>query len=317
MPRGLRRSVVYADGTSHTPLDAAIAALAAIQHGVVALAQLIELGLSASAVRDRAARGALHPIYRGVYAVGHTKLTAKGRRMAAVLAYGRATISHMTAAAHLGLLSSSSGLIHVTTSGRPKSRKGIRAHAGSTLLQRDVVLVDGIPTTNWARTLLDIAPYISRRALERAMDRSMTLELFDLHALEDVLGRADGRPGAQLIRQVLAEHEIGTTETRTDFEDVLFTIVDAAGIRRPVCDYPIEAGEEEPITVDFAWISERVVVEFESWRFHSDPIAQARDLRRYRALTLAEWIVLPIPERDIASPGRVEADLRKGLRRAQ
>ncbi len=237
--------------------------------------------------------------------------------MAAVLAYGRATISHMTAAAHLGLLSSSSGLIHVTTSGRPKSRKGIRAHAGSTLLQRDVVLVDGIPTTNWARTLLDIAPYISRRALERAMDRSMTLELFDLHALEDVLGRADGRPGAQLIRQVLAEHEIGTTETRTDFEEVLFTIVDAAGIRRPVCDYPIEAGEEEPITVDFAWISERVVVEFESWRFHSDPIAQARDLRRYRALTLAEWIVLPIPERDIASPGRVEADLRKGLRRAQ
>ena len=218
MPRGLRRSVVYADGSAQTPLDAAIAALAAAQHGVVALAQLVELGLSASAVRDRVARGALHSIHRGVYAVGHAKLTAKGRRMAAVLAYGRAALSHTTAATHIGLLNSSSGLVHVTTGGRPRSRKGIRAHSGATLLGRHVELVDRIPTTNWARTLLDIAPHVSRRALERAMDRSMTLELFDLG--------------------------------------------------------------------------------------------------RYRALTLSGWTVLPIPERDVATPGQVEAELVRALRGA-
>ncbi len=316
MPRGLRRSVVYADGSAQTPLDAAIGSLAAVQHGVVALVQLIELGLSASGVRDRVARGALHSIHRGVYAVGHARLTAKGRRMAAVLAYGRAALSHTTSAAHIGLLNSSTGLIHVTVSGRPKSRKGIRAHCGSTLLERDVVLIDNIPTTNWARTLLDIAPHVSRRALERAMDRTMTLELFDLPILEDVLDRANGRAGAPLIRRVLAEHEIGTTETRTDFEEVLFSIVDRAGIHRPTCNYVIEAGQEEPITVDFAWVAERVVVEFESWRFHSDAIAQARDLARYRALTLSGWTVLPIPERDVATPGRVEADLVWALRGA-
>jgi len=259
----------------------------------------------------------LHGIHRGVYAVGHANLTVKGWRMAAVLAYGRAALSHTTATSQMGLLSSASGLIHVTTSGRPKSRNGIRAHSGASLLARDVVVVDGILTTNWARTLLDVAPLISCRGLERAFDRAMTLELFDLRTLDDVLERAAGRAGAPLIRKVLADHEIGTTETRTDFEEVMFSIVDAAGIRRPVCDYVIDVGEEVPATVDFAWVPERVIVEFDSWRFHSDPIAQARDRRRYRALTLLGWTVLPIPERDVVTPGLVEADLRKALRRAQ
>jgi hypothetical protein len=280
---------------------------------VIALAQLVKLGLSASAVRSRVERGYLHPIHRGVYAVGHANLTAKGRRMAAVLAYGRAALSHTTAAAHIGLLNSSSGLIHVTTSGRGKSRAGIKAHSGATLLERDVVLIGNIPTTNWARTVLDIAPSVSRRALERAFDRSMTLELFDLRVLEDVLARANGRPGVPLIEQVLAEHEIGTTETRTDFEEILFSIVDAAGIRRPICDYAIEAGEEVPLTVDFVWIPERVVVEFESLRWHSNPIAQARDKRRYRSLSLAGWKSLPVSEKDISDPARIARELTAAL----
>ncbi len=313
MPRGLRRNVAHSNASSHTPLDAAIAALAAVQHGVVALWQLVDLGLSTAGVRARVARGALHSIHRGVYAVGHAKLTAKGRRMAAVLAYDRAAISHITAAAHIGLLNSESGLIHVTTSGRGKSRTGIKAHSGATLLERDVVLVDGIPTTNWARSLLDMAPAISRRGLERAFDRSMTLELFDLRTLEDILDRANGRAGAPLVRQVLAEHEIGTTETRTDFEEVLFSIVDAAGIHRPVCDYAIETGEEIPLTVDFAWVPERVVVEFDSIRWHSTPIARARDRRRYRSLSLAGWTPLPFSEKDVADPSRIAGELSAAL----
>lgn len=313
MHRGLRRNVALSGATSQTPLDAAIAALAAVQHGVVALAQLVDLGLSASGVRARVARGALHRIHRGVYAVGHVNLTAKGYRMAAVLAYGRAALSHFTATSHIGLLESSASVIHVTVSGRPRSRPGIRAHSGATLLERDVVEINNIPCINWARTLLDIAPFVSRRGLERAFDRTMTLELFDLRVLDDVLARGRGRAGVPIIRDVLSEHEIGTTETRSDFEEVLFSIVDHAGIRRPVCNYAIEAGEETPITVDFAWVPERVVVEFDSWRNHKNPIAQARDKRRYRALTLADWTVLPIAERDVTEPDRVAAELASAL----
>lgn len=69
-------------------LDVAVSELARRQHGVVALEQLVALGLSARAVQQRAARGRLHRLYRGVYAVGHTALAREGRWLAAVLACG-------------------------------------------------------------------------------------------------------------------------------------------------------------------------------------------------------------------------------------
>ena len=47
--------------------------LAGRQHGVVRVAQLRELGLDGSAVAKRQARGDLHRVYPGVYAVGHTR----------------------------------------------------------------------------------------------------------------------------------------------------------------------------------------------------------------------------------------------------
>jgi len=46
-----------------------IARLAARQHGVVALPQLLAFGLSASGVRSRIERGRLHTVHQGVYAV--------------------------------------------------------------------------------------------------------------------------------------------------------------------------------------------------------------------------------------------------------
>ena len=76
-------------------LDAEIAQIARAQHGLVALPQLVELGLSPRAVSDRVAAGRLHRIHRGVFAVGHRRLTREGRWMSAVLAAGpRSALSH-------------------------------------------------------------------------------------------------------------------------------------------------------------------------------------------------------------------------------
>jgi hypothetical protein len=53
-------------------VDALIARLATDQDGVVARAQLAALGLSRGATEHRLRTGRLIPLYRGVYAVGHT-----------------------------------------------------------------------------------------------------------------------------------------------------------------------------------------------------------------------------------------------------
>ena len=86
------------------PVDLAIARLAERQHGVIGYPQLRALGLSRQVIHHRVRKGRLHRIHRGVYAVGYPKLTPKGHRMAAVLAYGPdAVLSHRSAAAHWGI----------------------------------------------------------------------------------------------------------------------------------------------------------------------------------------------------------------------
>jgi hypothetical protein len=60
--------------------------LAAAQHGVIAGSQLQALGFSPAAIRQRLARGRLHPLERGVYAVGRPDVSREGTWMAAVLA---------------------------------------------------------------------------------------------------------------------------------------------------------------------------------------------------------------------------------------
>ena len=87
--------------------DPAVAELAARQHGVVSTGQLRALGLERGAIQWRVRRRRLHPLHRGVFAVGHGRLAFQGRLWAAVLACGGpevAALSHRTAAAVWDLL---------------------------------------------------------------------------------------------------------------------------------------------------------------------------------------------------------------------
>src|SRR3954463_13650218 len=91
-------------------IDRTIVAIAREQHGVIALWQLLSIGLSASAVRERVAAGRLHRIHQGVYGVARPDGTTKGRCRAAVLACGEgALLSHQSAATLHGLLNARAG----------------------------------------------------------------------------------------------------------------------------------------------------------------------------------------------------------------
>ena len=65
-------------------LDAAIAALATRQHGVVSRPQLRRIGLTRHEIDGWIRAKRLHPLHRGVYAVGHRRVSREGRYLAAV-----------------------------------------------------------------------------------------------------------------------------------------------------------------------------------------------------------------------------------------
>src|SRR5436190_12822187 len=144
--------------------DLLISELAMSQHGVVALYQLLGLGLSAAAVRQRVAAGRLHRVHAGVYAVGHARLSRDGHFMAATLACGReSALSHRSAAHKRSLRHSDRTKVDVITRCQAgRRREGIDAHTSRVLLPRDVSEVDGIPCTSVARTLLDLAAVLPR-----------------------------------------------------------------------------------------------------------------------------------------------------------
>jgi predicted transcriptional regulator of viral defense system len=275
------------------PLDGAIAALAARQHAVFSLDQLGELGLSVRAASRRAAAGRLHRIHQGVYSLVPRKLLAReGHWMAAVLACGPgAVLSHRSAAALLGLRPAGWTRIEVTVPGRSgRERDGIKVHRSTTLTPADTTRVNDIPCTTTARTLLDLAEVVARRALERAFDESEILELFDLRSLEDQLERNQTRTGACRVRALLQEHQIGSTATRSDLEEAFLALCRKAAVPDPQVNEWVDLEDGElPIWADFVWRKQRVIVETDGRKVHGTHRARERDPRRDQRAILAGW----------------------------
>src|SRR5688572_3299524 len=127
--------------------------LAASQDGVVGHDQLLALGCGEEWIKHKLRIGWLTIVFRGAYAVGHKRITWRGRLRAAVLSCGPgAYISHWTAAALHNLRRSSSALIHVTAPpGGREDRPGIVVHRVRNMREVEKGDVDGIPVTSVAR----------------------------------------------------------------------------------------------------------------------------------------------------------------------
>jgi hypothetical protein len=258
---------------------------------VVSLGQLQLTGLTTSGVRKRVKAGRLYRIHRGVYAVGHKRLTGHGRTMAAVLAYGpRAVASHRTAAGVQGLRADNRATTDVSLPLRSaRSRPGIRAHAMPTLRPQDVTIASGIPCTTVARTLLDLAEVVARRQLERAVEQAAMLRLFDLEALDDVIADANGRRGAGILRGVLVELEDEPGLTENELEDRFLELCRAAGLPKPEVNAWVSVDDGPPIKADFLWRAHRLIVETDGWGAHGTRQGFERDRRRDQRTRLAGW----------------------------
>jgi hypothetical protein len=197
-----------------------VAALAARQHGVVSHWQLVDLGLTNRAVQGRVRAEHLHGLHRGVYAVGHPGLTPRGRELAAVFARGPAALlSHRSAARLWELLRSASARIEVTAPRTREPRSGLTVHTSRVLAAEDRCVIDAIPVTSLARTIVDLAEVLTDPRLARAVHEAEVRKLFDLAAVERALERVPGRRGRPRLLRVLAayrpeDHELASKAER-------------------------------------------------------------------------------------------------------
>jgi very-short-patch-repair endonuclease len=286
-------------GKVDTP-HAKIAAIAYRQHGVIAIRQLREFGFSPGAVENMVRRGRLHRIYRGVYAVGHARISRNGRFMAAVLACGdRALLSHRSAGWLWGLRFDY-WRVEVTAAGGPKPivvHRTRRHPSGTTR--------DAIPVTSLGRTLVDLADVVTTSRLERAFEDAERLELLDVADVQPIAGRR----GLSRLQEVLASLRPG--ETKSEMERRFKQFLRDEGFPWPLFNTLVEG-----ILVDAYWPDQALIIELDSWEFHGKARKPFEDDReKSNRLQLAGYRVMRITSRMLDQPDELAAQLALALSR--
>ena len=250
----------------------AVLALASKQHGVVSRSQLVELGMTPGAIRHGLARGKLHRLRPGVYAVGRPDGGERGHWMAAVLACGpHALLSHRSAAALLGLRKEAPETIEVVVPADVVRRPaGIRvyrrvptpAQSGAADGDRHARVLrpwvfDEIPVTAVAVVLVDLATCVEDFELEAAVSEADHRNLIKPKTLRLAIDGLGRRPGAVRLRNLLdaTAYELTTTK----LEHLFRALAQDAGLPRPQTQAQLGRSR-----VDFYWPELGLIVEAEA-----------------------------------------------------
>jgi very-short-patch-repair endonuclease len=286
-----------------------VAVIAADQWGVLSVGELRACGLSEIAIRVRVACGRLHPVHRGVYAVGHPGLSTVGRFLAAVKACGpNAVLSHVAAAVMWGFVEDDECVPEVTVTGAAtRVHRGIRVHRTASLAQHEWLRFDGVPITSPLRTLLDLAAVVDEKTLRRAVRRAQGLRRVTVRRLAEGLRRAGPRRGTRRLARIIAT---GPAPTRSELENVVLDLLLDGGFAHPDVNRPLRFDGRRMIP-DFRWPAERIVVEADGGAWHDSPDARREDAERQALLEANGERVLRVTwHQAVARPAQTLARLR-------
>ena len=275
--------------------------------------QLLAAGVSRDQVARWLRNALLHRRYYGVYSVGHTAETPRCRLRAAHLAVGDdSVLSHGSAAYLWGLRETLPASLDVTSARRCRSRPGLRVHQVADLDRRDIRRRHDLPLTSPARTIIDQAAEATLDELDRVIAEARAKRLIRPGELEAAVARAGRRRGAAQVRDLLAaEGEAGITRSKA--ERMLRRLLRQARLQQPRTNARVVGYE-----VDFLWEQERLIVEFDSWQFHSHRRAFENDRRKGVALADAGYLVLRFTWRQLVEePLAVIAAIARALARRQ
>lgn len=264
-----------------------VADLATRQDRVFSRQQLLAAGIGPTAIGERVRAGLFVVVFRGVYSLGAP--SRRGRLRAAVLAVGDgAVLSHRAAAWMHELMAQPRATVDITTTRYARSRPGIVVHRVRGLPEAEIGIVEGLPCTSVARTLLDLAATEPRRVVERAIEEAELRRVYDGNPIEAAMRH--GRPGAAQLRVIVAQHGPGTTITRSDMEEAFLALCRREGIAQPLMNAPLVLPGGREIVVDALWPAERVAVELDSRGVHLRRKNFESDRERDVDLTVAGYV---------------------------
>lgn len=272
-----------------------MARLARLQHDCVHRQQLIAAGIGRHAIARRLTAQRLTSLHRDVYLVGHAKIGLMTRAMALALHFsGDGVVSHVLAGFVWGMIESAPQVIDVTLVGRSsRSRPGVRIHRAAALDPREVRRRRDLPVTSPARTVVDLAGVLDVLELENALAVCTHERLASSNQIREAVGRVPSNaPGVSILRRLLDQG--GFARTRSHYERRMLALIAQAGLPRPLTNQMLVGCE-----VDMLWLDRRVVLEFDSRKFHGDWRAFENDRRRDQKLMAAGYRVIRVTARQL------------------
>lgn len=274
-------------------LDRVLAAVFPRQHSLVRLADVIAAGGTRQHAHTRVAAGRWIRVYPGVFRLAGVAVTYQSRVLAEVFAAGPgAAASHMCAARLQGLGFRTAEPEISVPRGRNHRPKGVRVHESTDLDRCAIQLIDGIPTTDPSRTILDVARYIGPVALGRLVEESRRAGKADWQSLIATLvtHARQGRHGVTRLRQVIADGMSDDEVTDTDSELLALTVLRMAGLD-PVLHHRVYDDDGVLIAeIDLAFPPKMAGFEVDG-DAHLDPIQKAKDEERDHDLRRRGWVI--------------------------
>jgi very-short-patch-repair endonuclease len=201
------------------------------------------------------------------------------------------TLSHTTAAALLGLDLLGAPGLHVTAAHHRRVPPDVTLHRAK-LDASDTTAVAGLATTTMLRTVLDSArrlPHVDAVVLaDAALRAGLDVDSFRV-AARDARG-----PRSSRVRAVAAACDPGAESA---LESLLRLLLAAAGLHPET--QAVIRDDRFVARVDFLFREERLVVEADGFRFHSDRTAYRNDRRRGNALLRAGYRVARFSWEDV------------------
>jgi hypothetical protein len=268
--------------------DVKIAELAHDQHGMVTRSQALDFGLTSEQLDHQVERRLILPMHLGVYRHRAVPLTWRGRLMGGVLAGGpAAAASHRSAAT----LRSLSGVplfrpeITVEQTDLP-IRSGVLVHRTSLLDGLDRAVVDGIPCTTVARTLLDLGAVLPYEVVEQAVQDAVIRKLVTHAELVAILERVGkrGRRGTAKLR-VVVRYALPDEKLESELERRLALLL-PVGFE---LQHELVCTDGRRVRLDAALPGQKIAVEGNGFRWHRTRRQVEDDAARRRSIVASGW----------------------------
>jgi very-short-patch-repair endonuclease len=177
------------------------------------------------------------------------------------------------------------------------------APSSDRLQPADLTVIDGIPATTAARTLIDVAGRMPRTVFGDVFDTAIVRRIVTVDRLRAraVDLWAPRRNGCAIVLELLDERDPGLRDARDVWEAKVLRVVRRLGLPPPRVNYRVRVGGKVRY-LDVAWPDVKVAVEFDGFVPHSTRRVFDDDRSRQNDLVADGWTVFRVTATMLRDP---------------